>query len=68
MHVADWNIPYGADDGGEGRSGRVNIEVTSGHYKRRHILAKAAAGFRLHPDGPEGERLLGRLLPGGPGL
>lgn len=54
-------------DGG-GRSGRVNIEVTSGHYKKRHILAKAAAGFRLHPDGPGGERLLGRLLSGGPGL
>ena len=53
---------------GEGRSGRVNIEVASGHYKKRHILAKAAAGFRLHADGPEGERLLGRLLSGGPGL
>ena len=46
----------------------VNLEVASGHYKKRHILAKAAAGFRLHADGPDGERLLGRLLSGGPGL
>ena len=45
----------------EGRSGRVNIEVASGHYRARSIRAKANAGFRMHANGPAAARLLRSL-------
>ena len=45
----------------EGRSGRVNIEVASGNYRARSIRAKAAAGFRMHANGPAAARLLRSL-------
>ena len=45
----------------EGRSGRVNIEVASGHYRQGSVRAKAAAGFRLHANGPAGARVLRAL-------
>ena len=45
----------------EGRSGRVNIEVASGNYRARSIHAKAAAGFRMHANGPAAARLLRSL-------
>ena len=48
----------------EGRSGRVNIEAVSGHYRERALRAKAAAGFRLHANGPAAARLIRRLGPG----
>ena len=38
--------------GADGRSGRVNIEVASGHYRQGSVRAKAAAGFALHANGP----------------
>lgn len=53
---------------GDGRGGRVNIEVTTDHYSEGYVRARAAAGFRLHATGPRAERVLGKLLPGGPGL
>ena len=45
----------------EGRSGRVNIEVASGNYRAGSIRAKAAAGFRMHANGPAAARLLRSL-------
>ena len=45
----------------EGRSGRVNVEVASGHYRQGSVRAKAAAGFRLHANGPAGARVLRAL-------
>ena len=45
----------------EGRTGRVNIEVASGHYRQGSVRAKAAAGFRMHANGPAGARLLRAL-------
>ena len=32
----------------EGRGGRVNVEVATGHYRAKEISAKLAAGFRMH--------------------
>ena len=45
----------------EGRSGRVNVEIASGHYRQGSVRAKAAAGFRLHANGPAGARVLRAL-------
>ena len=45
----------------EGRSGRVNIEAVSGNYRERSVRAKAAAGFRLHANGPAAAKLIQRL-------
>ena len=45
----------------EGRSGRVNAEVASGHYRQGSVRAKAAAGFRMHANGPAGARVLRAL-------
>ena len=45
----------------EGRTGRVNIEVASGNYRERSVRAKAAAGFRMHANGPAAARLLRSL-------
>ena len=49
----------------DGRSGRVNIEVASGNYREGAIRAKAAAGFRMHANGPAAAHLLGTLGLGG---
>ena len=54
--------------GADGRGGRVNIEVTTDHYREGYVRARAAAGFRMHANGPRAERVLGKLSPGGPGL
>ena len=43
------------------RSGRVNVEIASGHYRQGSVRAKAAAGFRMHANGPAGARLLRAL-------
>ena len=47
--------------GPDGRSGRVNIEVASGHYRAASVRAKANAGFRLHASGAAGARVLRAL-------
>ena len=47
--------------GAEGRSGRVNVEVASGHYRQGSVRAKAAAGFRMHANGPAGRKVLRAL-------
>ena len=43
---------------GAGRTGRVNIEVASGNYRRRSIRAKAAAGFVIHANGRAAAKIL----------
>ena len=45
----------------DGRSGRVNVEVASGHYRAGSVRAKAAAGFRMHANEPAGARVLRAL-------
>ncbi len=45
----------------DGRIGRVNIEAVSGSYREPAVRAKAAAGFRLHANGPAAATLLRRL-------
>ncbi len=47
--------------GADGRSGRVNVEVASGHYRQGSVRAKAAAGFRMHANGPAGRKVLRAL-------
>ena len=54
----DAQIEY-ADD--ERRSGRVNVEAVSGNYREPAVRAKAAAGFRMHANGPAAADLLRRL-------
>ena len=44
-----------------GRSGRVNIEVASGHYRAASVRAKVNAGFRLHASGAAEARVLRAL-------
>ncbi len=46
----------------QGMSGRVDVEVTSGHYCSRDIQAKAAAGFALHANGRQAARRLALSL------
>ena len=45
----------------EGRTGRVNIEVASEHYRDQSILAKSNAGFALHATSAAKTRLLQAL-------
>ena len=35
----------------EGRTGRVNVEVASEHYRSGSIVSKAAGGFEMHGNG-----------------
>ena len=51
----------------DGRTGRLNIEVATEHYGEGHLRVKAAAGFRIYPNGARAEQLVGRLGPVGPG-
>ena len=52
-------------DDAEGRTGRCNIEVATEHYRAGEIAAKAAAGFRMHGNGPGAGRAMRRALGGG---
>ena len=58
----------------EGRSGRVNVEIASEHYRAGTIAAKAQAGFQMHGNGGRANAAIskalgkaGRGLRGGPG-
>ena len=46
----------------EGRSGRVNVEIASGHYSVRSIGAKAAAGFAVHGSNERAAAKVARSL------
>ena len=43
----------------DGRSGRVNVEVATGHYRGKEISLKVAAGFRMHAADGRARRKLG---------
>ena len=49
----------------EGRTGRVNVEVASEHYRSGSIVSKAAAGFQMHGNGGRARANLQRALGGG---
>ena len=58
----------------DGRTGRVNVEVASEHYRSGSIAAKAQAGFQMHGNGGRANAAIskalgkvGRGLRGGPG-
>ena len=66
LPVADGQVLYPDAqleyDDAEGRTGRCNIEVATGHYRAGEIAAKAAAGFQMHGNGPRAARAIGRAL------
>ena len=51
----------------EGRSGRVNVEIASEHYRAAAITAKAGAGFAMHGNGGRATRNIARALGSGGG-
>ena len=48
----------------EGRTGRVNVEIATEHYSAKSIAAKAAAGFQMHGNGAQAERLISQASSG----
>ena len=48
----------------EGRTGRVNIEIATEHYRIGGIAAKSRAGFQMHGNGAQAARLISRALRG----
>ena len=48
VHYPDAQLEYTGEDG---RTGRVNVEMASGHYSASAIRAKARAGFVVHATG-----------------
>ena len=46
----------------EGRTGRVNIEIATEHYRIGGIAAKARAGFQMHGNGAQAARLISLAL------
>ena len=48
----------------EGRTGRVNIEIATEHYRIGGIAAKARAGFQMHGNGARAARLISLALRG----
>ncbi len=58
MLYPDAQLEYAAADG---MTGRVNVEVTSGHYSASSIRAKAHAGFVLHATRSAQARVLRAL-------
>ncbi|MXY17242.1 MAG: hypothetical protein F4Y57_09685, partial [Acidobacteria bacterium] len=56
FHYPDARIEY-VDD--QGRTGGVDVEVTTAHYRRKAIRAKASAGMALHAAGRAAARAAG---------
>ena len=48
----------------EGRTGRVNVEVGTEHYRTDAIVSKAAAGFQMHGNGGRAMAVIQRALGG----
>ncbi len=46
----------------EGRSGRVNVEIASEHYRPGAIASKARAGFQMHGSGGRAIAAIRRVL------
>ena len=49
----------------EGRSGRVNVEIASEHYRPGAIASKARAGFQMHGNSGRANAAISRALGGG---
>ena len=62
MHYPDAQLEYAGEDG---RTGRVNVEVASGHYSASAIRAKARARFAVHATRSAQARVLRGLDTGG---
>ena len=62
MHYPDAQLEYTGEDG---RTGRVNVEVASGHCSASAIRAKANVGFVVHATGSSQARVLRVLGTGG---
>ena len=58
VHYPDAQLEYTDEDG---RTGRVSVEVASGHYSASAIRAKARAGFVVHAAGRSQARVLRAL-------
>ena len=59
----DAQLEYAADEaGGRDTFGRVNIEVTTEHYRAGAVAAKAAAGFALHAANGGANGKAGRMI------
>ncbi len=59
----DAQLEYTLDEGAGGQTfGRVNIEVTTEHYREGVIAAKAAAGFALYGSNGKAGRLIARTI------
>ena len=58
VHYPDAQLEYTDENG---RTGRVNVEVASGHYSASAIRAKARAGFAVHATGSSQARVLRAL-------
>jgi len=56
----DAQLEY-ADAGGRDTFGRVNIEVTTEHYREGAVAAKAAAGFVLHGANGNAGRMIAKV-------
>ena len=61
VHYPDAQLEY-TDEGG--RTGRVNVEVASGHYSASAIRAMANVDFVVHATGTSQARVLRALGPG----
>ena len=58
VEIPDAQLEYEID----GRSGRVNVEVATGHYSAKSIAGKAAAGFAVHGSTSRASRRVARGL------
>ena len=58
MEIPDVQLEYEI----EGRGGRVNVEVATGHYSAKSIAGKAAAGFAVHGSTSRASRRIARAL------
>ena len=58
VEIPDAQLEYEID----GRSGRVNVEVATGHYSAKSIAGKAAAGFAVHGSTSRASRRIARAL------
>ena len=58
----DAQLEYPLDEaGGRDTFGRVNIEVTTEHYREGAVAAKAAAGFVLHGSNGKAGRMIAKV-------
>ena len=58
VEIPDAQLEYEID----GRSGRVNVEVATGHYSGKTIAGKAKAGFAVHGSTSRASRRIARAL------